>query len=228
MHLKVKETLAEIEVLLGALREKVRGEAVSKDELERELAEALKWLRVRCVEAERYEETAPPLLGLKRIVPLFLTMLVELGAAGVFAYYSGVLAKAPVLASFMPLISAIAGNHGLQTASAAIRALALQSARGFLPCLIKEVAIGLFCGVCMGVSAGVIAYIWHGSVLMGLIVTVVMVCSLMTSAVFGVVAPFFFKWVGFDPALTAGPFETAMQDITTYGIYLFLLSLFLK
>jgi len=40
----------------------------------------------------------------------------------------------------------------------------------------------------------------------------------------GTVIPIFSKRLGFDPAATAGPFETAFQDVIGFGVFLWLAS----
>jgi len=222
---EIKELALQIEELRRLLG---GGQPLKRGDVERVLEQTAEWLKIKCEEAERYEEEGVGKLATRRAFPLFVTMLIEIGAATIFAHYASTLSKAPVLASFMPLISAIAGNYGLQTAAAAIRAIAVGTVKGCITTLLKEVAIGLVCGCILGLSAGILAYIWHGSPVMATCVIVVMVASLMTSALFGVLAPMLFHTIGVDPAITAGPLETAMQDLTTYGLYLFLLTVLLK
>jgi len=41
----------------------------------------------------------------------------------------------------------------------------------------------------------------------------------------GTMIPMVSKRLGFDPATTAGPFETAFQDIIGFGVFLWLASL---
>jgi magnesium transporter len=41
----------------------------------------------------------------------------------------------------------------------------------------------------------------------------------------GTVIPVLSKRLGFDPATTAGPFETAFQDVVGFGVFLWLATL---
>jgi magnesium transporter len=41
----------------------------------------------------------------------------------------------------------------------------------------------------------------------------------------GTVIPMLSKKLGFDPAATAGPFETAFQDVVGFAVFLWLASL---
>jgi magnesium transporter len=44
----------------------------------------------------------------------------------------------------------------------------------------------------------------------------------------GTIIPLVSKKLGFDPAATAGPFETAFQDIIGFGVFLFLATTLLR
>ncbi len=50
---------------------------------------------------------------------------------------------------------------------------------------------------------------------------------MLTAGFMGTVIPIISKKLGFDPATTAGPFETAFQDIVGYSVFLWLASLLL-
>ncbi len=48
----------------------------------------------------------------------------------------------------------------------------------------------------------------------------------MTAAFMGTAFPILSKHLGFDPATTARPFETAFQDVIGFGVFLGLATLF--
>jgi magnesium transporter len=73
-------------------------------------------------------------------------------------------------------------------------------------------------GVC-GLVVGTIGSLWH-SPPFGLVVAVSMFISVNLSGVAGTTIPMLSKRLGFDPALTAGPFETAFQDVLGVTIFL--------
>jgi magnesium transporter len=49
---------------------------------------------------------------------------------------------------------------------------------------------------------------------------------MLTAGLMGTVIPILSKRLGFDPATTAGPFETALQDIVGFGVFLWLATVF--
>jgi magnesium transporter len=59
----------------------------------------------------------------------------------------------------------------------------------------------------------------------GIVVGVSMTCAIIAAGVMGTVIPMLSKRLGFDPAATAGPFETAFQDVIGFTVFLWLASL---
>ena len=63
---------------------------------------------------------------MNRMPAILITLTLEmLGALMISAYFDSLLKRHKLLASAMPVISAISGNIGLQSASIVIRALSL-------------------------------------------------------------------------------------------------------
>jgi magnesium transporter len=79
------------------------------------------------------------------------------------------------------------------------------------------------CGICLGL----VGSFWLGSWMFGVVAGASMFFALNTSAMMGVLLPAFFSRIGVDPAITAGPFITAIQDVTGLILYLGLATLFL-
>jgi Mg/Co/Ni transporter MgtE len=72
---------------------------------------------------------------------------------------------------------------------------------------------------------GVIGALWSGKVEFGIVIGGAMICSMITAGFMGTMVPMISKKLGFDPAATAGPFETAFQDVVGFAVYLWLASL---
>jgi magnesium transporter len=53
-----------------------------------------------------------------------------------------------------------------------------------------------------------------------------MFVSMQVAGFMGTAIPVVSKRLGFDPASTAGPFETAFQDVIGFAVFLWLASLF--
>lgn len=173
-------------------------------------------------DAAELERRSPPRIALLRLPWVLATLFIELGAGAIIHYYDQTLARVILLASFMPVIQAISGNTGLQSVTMVVRGLAtghVRLARWWEP-LLRQIQTSSIIGAVCGVVAGLIGTAWHGTVIFGLVVAVAMFVSVNLSGVAGTLIPMLSKRLGFDPALTAGPFETALQDVLGVTIFL--------
>ena len=89
----------------------------------------------------------------------------------------------------------------------------------------KELSTSLLLALACGVVLGTIGAIWSRHLPFGLVIGGALVCSMMTAGLMGSIIPMLSKRLGFDPATTAGPFETAFQDVIGFAVFLWLASL---
>lgn len=173
-------------------------------------------------DAEELESKSPIQIAMLRLPWVLITLAIELLAGFVIKFYDDTLNKVILLASFMPIISAISGNTGLQAAAIMVRALATghSSLSNWWEPVKRSIMTSLIIGGVCGTVIGIIGGIWYGKMLFGVLVGVSMFSSINISGIVGTSIPMVSKRLGFDPAITAGPFETAFQDVV--GISLFL------
>jgi magnesium transporter len=140
------------------------------------------------------------------------------------------LADAIVLITFVPVITAMGGNVGIQSATITVRGLATGdiNVRTLGRTLFKEVRVGLIMALACGLTVGIAAEIWHRNPALGLTVGCAMATAIVVASLMGTVVPFVFKRLGIDPAVSSGPFVTTANDITGILIYLSISTLFLK
>lgn len=181
-------------------------------------------------DADEMERRTPTKIAMLRLPWVLTTLAIELGATVVISHYDKTLSQVILLAAFMPIISAISGNTGLQSAAIIVRGLAtghVELTRWWNPIsrqLQTTLIIGSICGLVLGIVGG----IWHGKVLFGAVVGVSMFISVNISGFVGTAIPMLSKRLGFDPAITAGPFETAFQDVVGITIFLSIATLLLQ
>jgi magnesium transporter len=125
------------------------------------------------------------------------------------------------LVPFVPVIGAMWGNVGAQSATIVVRGFAtgrvdFHNLGNFLG---KELVISTLMGLACGALSGVVAIIWHGDPMLSVTVAVSMVIAIIASALMGVLVPYFFRLVKIDPAIAAGPLVTTIDDIIAIGIY---------
>lgn len=195
------------------------------DVLERELTED--YLRLAGTDAEEMERRSPVQIAQLRLPWLLGTMGLELIAGVVIHNFDHVLKEVILLASFMPIISAISGNVGLQAAAIVVRGLDTGhvSLDRWWKQLSRELETTLLMAVACGAVLGVIGAAWSRHLPFGIVIGIALTTSMMTAAVMGTMIPMLSKRLGFDPATTAGPFETAFQDVIGFGVFLWLASL---
>ena len=134
------------------------------------------------------------------------------------------------LITFIPVITAMGGNVGIQSSSIMIRGFAVGRVdfNNLRRILFKEIKIGLIMGIACGIVAGCAAMLWHKDPLLGPIVALAMVTAVTIAASMGTLIPAFFKKMKIDPAIASGPFVTTANDIVGILIYLGIATFFLK
>lgn len=181
-------------------------------------------------DAEELERRSPAQIAMLRLPWVLTTLAMEFVAGIVIHYYDATLSRVILLASFMPIISAISGNTGLQSAAIIVRAMAtghVSIDRWWQP-VWRQLQTTLIIGGVCGIVIGLIGTTWHGKWEFGLVVGVSMFIAINISGFVGTTSPMLSKRFGFDPALTAGPFETAFQDVVGISIFLSLATLMLQ
>ncbi len=165
-----------------------------------------------------------------RLPWLFICLFGEMISAGVIGYFSGTLRQVIALAAFIPVIMAMGGNIGIQSITITVRGIATGridlSQRGKL--LLREIGIGALMGTACGLLVGFLAVLRYAEFTLALIVGTAMFSAITVSATFGVFIPLAFKYLRIDPAVSAGPFITTVNDIVGLGIYFLLATLMLR
>lgn len=184
-------------------------------------------LRIAGTDAEELEKRSPSQIAFLRLPWIMATMFIELFAGIVIHFFDATLTSIILLASFMPIISAISGNTGLQSATIIVRGLATGQVQlpNWRHAVLRQLNTTLILGAATGLTLGVIGAVWYGKWTFGLVVAVGMFAAVNIAGVVGTVVPLTSKRLGFDPAITSGPFETAFQDVVGISIFLGLATL---
>ncbi len=175
-------------------------------------------------------QRSPVQMAMLRLPWVLMTLMLQLIAGIVVHVFDKTLSQVILLASFMPIISAISGNTGLQSAAMIVRGIATNQVdikRWWIP-LRRQAITTLIVGGACGIVLGLIGWMWHGSPLFGGVVGVAMFISINFSGFIGTATPMISRSLGFDPAITAGPFETAFQDIVGITVFLTIATLMLQ
>jgi magnesium transporter len=134
------------------------------------------------------------------------------------------------LAVFMPIVAGMGGNAGIQTFTVIVRAMALGdlTLANTRKVLLREALIGLANGVGAGMVAGLIAYLWKGDPLLGLILGAAMITNMLVAALAGTLVPVALKLLRVDPAVATGVVVTTFTDCSGFLSFLGLATLLLR
>jgi len=175
----------------------------------------------------------------KRAGWLTALFLGEMLTATAMGHFEEEIARAVVLALFVPLIISSGGNSASQATSLIIRALALRelAPRDWWRVARRELPAGLTLGAILGtVGVGRIllwqALGWYDYGTHYLLVALTVGLSLVGVVLFGSMAgsllPFLLKRLGFDPASASAPFVATLVDVTGLVIYFTVAALLLR
>ena len=172
----------------------------------------------------------PPMEAVRRRLPwMSANIFLNLGAVLVITSFEDTLVQVAILAAFLPMITDMGGNVGIQALSVSIRSIALGEVRlrNFWQAVRKEVLVGVCNGAALGALFTVIAYIMQGSMVLGVVAGTALAVNVLVAGVVGGTIPFLIKRFGYDPAMMTGPILTTITDITGVTIYLGLSTVFL-
>jgi len=174
----------------------------------------------------------------KRAGWLSALFLGEMLTASAMGYFQDEIARAVVLALFIPLIISSGGNSGSQATTLVIRAMALGEVglRDWWRVTRRELFAGLALGSILGAIGFLRIVVWqnihpsYGPHYMLIALTVL--GSLVGVVTFGTLAgsllPFLLRTLRLDPASASAPFVATLVDVTGLVIYFSLASLLLR
>ena len=169
---------------------------------------------------------------------LLILFVGEMLTATAMGQFEDEIAKAVVLALFVPLIISSGGNSGSQATTLIIRAMALGEVRlrDWWKIVMRELPTGFVLGSMLAV-VGLLRIllwqsIWHPYGPHYLLVALTVAFSLIGVVLFGTLAgamlPFILRTVGLDPASASAPFVATLVDVSGLIIYFTIAKLLLS
>lgn len=172
----------------------------------------------------------PPKHAIRMRLPWMVSnIFLNLGAVAVITGFEETIAAVAILAAFLPMITDMGGNVGIQSLSVAVRSIALGELRprDVGRAFRKEASVGIFNGIVLGAVFLTIAVVWQRNMLIGVIAGTALAVNVLVAGIVGGTLPFLIKRLGKDPAMMTGPVLTTITDITGVTIYLGLATIFL-
>lgn len=174
----------------------------------------------------------------KRVGWLVILFIGETLTATAMSFFQDQIAKAVILAIFVPLIISSGGNSGSQATSLIIRALALGeiTVRDWWKIMKKEFQSGLVLGIILGIIGFCRVALWSNYIqdygphwmIIGITVGLALIGVVLWGTLTGSLLPLLLKRVGLDPAVSSAPFVATLVDVTGLVIYFTVSILLLK
>ena len=157
-------------------------------------------------DAAEMDRRTPVQIARIRLPWLLGTMAIELCAGAIIARFDALLRQLILLASFMPVISAVSGNVGLQAAAIVVRGLDTGHVRleNWAHAVRRELLAAVSIALVAGTALAAVAVVWSRHLPFGIVVGSAMMCAILVASGMGTVIPMLSRRLGFDPATTAG------------------------
>jgi len=178
---------------------------------------------------EPYLEMPIMKLFKKRVVWLIVLFVGEMLTATAMGHFQDEIAKALVLALFVPLIISSGGNSGSQASTLIIQAMAVGEIHitDWWRVMRREIMSGLMLGSILGIVGFLRVIIWNyifnsygeHTVLIGMTVGFSLIGVVLWGTVSGSMLPMILKRLGADPATSSAPFVATLVDVTGLIIY---------
>jgi magnesium transporter len=126
-----------------------------------------------------------------------------------------------MLAIYITLIPAMAGNVGVQSSALVVQGLANNTlySTDLRTRLTKEVLVALLNGFICAALIFTFNYIFYQDLRLGFTVSAALITVILFASFFGTVIPLVLNRYDIDPALATGPFITTLNDVVGLFVY---------
>jgi magnesium transporter len=155
-----------------------------------------------------------------RLPWLLMGMIIELFASRVLDANQAISDQFRTLIIFVPLLSATAGNIGVQASAIVVQGLANGSVKDFnRNYFSKELSVSMISGTIISLFLLGYHYFLYGEFMVGFAISISMIAVILFAATLGTLVPLLLHRNKIDPAIATGPFITTTNDV--FGIFLY-------
>ena len=169
-------------------------------------------------------------------LPWLLIGMVGAGCSGlVIGVFEKSLMEQVVLASFIPVVMAMAGNAGIQSSAIVVQGLASGElwASDLIRQLGKELGVAMINGIVLAVVLGLgVVGLFHlrpdpdvSADRLAFTAALSMLTVIILATIIGATVPLLLNRFGIDPAIATGPFITTSNDILALAVFFLLASM---
>ncbi|MFC6334403.1 magnesium transporter [Paenibacillus septentrionalis] len=174
-------------------------------------------------------DTKAPIAAFRRLPWLILLLFIGIVSGTIVSIFEETLEKVVALAFFMPMIAGMTGNTGTQSLAVVVRGLITKDINKKIVAklIFRELSVGIMIGVICGLLISIIAFIWQGDAILGLVVGSTLVITLIIGTLAGTIIPLLLHKFKVDPAVASGPLITTLNDILSLFIYFGIATIFI-
>ncbi|WP_394011042.1 magnesium transporter [Anaerococcus cruorum] len=173
-------------------------------------------------EEEDYSRMTPWQLAKNRIPWLMFLMISGAFTSTILRRYEDVIQTVIALNMFIPMLTGSGGNAGSQASTLVIRAMATHDIEpsDWAKVVIKEITVGLICGLALGAVAFLKCYFFDKvAINVALVVALTILAIVVLAKAIGALLPIVAEKLGADPAIMASPLITTIVDSLGLIVY---------
>ncbi|MBM3198846.1 MAG: magnesium transporter [Chlamydiae bacterium] len=157
----------------------------------------------------------------ERMPWIFCNMIGGIACAGISLIFRDILAKALVLAMFIPLVLSISESISMQSMTHSFQILRRKnlSYRKIFLQMFLEMRVAILMSWTSGLLVGAISLFWDKAWGVSLVIAIGIFLSVIFSAMLGSFIPLFLHMRKLDPKVASGPIVLTLADIVTTAIY---------
>jgi magnesium transporter len=146
---------------------------------------------------------------------LIVNLATAFMAGSVVLLFKDTIDRIAILAVYIPIVTGMGGNAASQAFAVVVRGITMGqiSLRNGVPAVWNELQSGVYNGLLIGFIVACISVVFHGSVMLGVVVAVAMITVHTVAGVAGAGIPLIMKQLGKDPASVSMIFITTLTDV---------------
>jgi magnesium transporter len=219
---KIMEKYDLVSIPVVDLQNKLVGRITIDDVVDIIKEEADKDFQMASGISERIESTSSVWkISRARLPWLLIGMFGGILGAQVISGFEAEITSVPALAFFIPLITAMGGNVGVQSSAIVVQSLAKGNDIFFgniLKKISKEALVALVNGLFLAIIIYVVGMAFENTTL-AIVVSLSLFTVIIFAAIFGTLIPLILDKYNIDPALATGPFVTTLNDV--FGLFIY-------
>ena len=167
------------------------------------------------------EDDSVWMLTRARIPWLVIGLVGSFMGAEVIGLFEAEIVLVPIMAAFIPLITATAGNVAIQSSSMVVQSLSTKSAfqASYGKRMVKVILVALLNGLLLAFLAIGLSYLRKHDLQVSIVVGTSLVSVVMLASLSGTLTPLLLDKIGINPAAASGPFITTANDILGLAVY---------